>query len=32
VKGDEMIKIKKSKLNIVDLAGSERVKHTNVEG
>lgn len=32
VKEDELIKVKKSKLNIIDLAGSERVKHTNVEG
>lgn len=29
---DDVLKVRKSKLNIVDLAGSERVKHTNVEG
>jgi hypothetical protein len=31
-KEDDLVKLKKSKLNIVDLAGSERVKHTMVEG
>lgn len=29
---DDVVKIRKSKLNIVDLAGSERVKHTHVVG
>jgi hypothetical protein len=28
----DILKVRKSKLNIVDLAGSERVKHTNVMG
>ena len=31
-KEDDIVKIKKAKLNIVDLAGSERVKYTMVEG
>jgi kinesin family protein 15 len=29
---DDVVKVRKSKLNIVDLAGSERVKHTHVVG
>ncbi len=28
----DIVKVRKSKLNVVDLAGSERVKHTNVVG
>jgi hypothetical protein len=29
---DDVMRIRRSKLNIVDLAGSERVKHTHVMG